>query len=98
MNRYKQFPEKLNITLTCASGVEKVLKSELKRLGYQDAPAINGALSLSGTPFDVARLNLFLRTADRVYIKGAEFNADNFDALFDGVKSVRWEEYFPENA
>ena len=98
MNTYKQFPEKLNITLTCASGVEKVLKSELKRLGYEDAPALNGALSLSGTPYDVARLNLFLRTADRVYIKAAEFSADDFDLLFEGVRAVRWEDYFPLNA
>ena len=66
MKKQKQFPEKLNITLTCASGVEKVLKSELKRLGYQDAPVINGALSLDGTIEDVAKLNVFLRTADRV--------------------------------
>lgn len=87
------FPEQLNITLTCASGVEKVLKSELVRLGYSDTPAINGALTLKGTKEDLARCNLNLRTADRVYIKVAEFPADNFDALFDGVSNVRWGDY-----
>jgi len=94
----KQFPDKLNITLTCASGVEKVLKSELKRLGYQDAPVINGALNLQGTAEDVARLNVFLRTADRVYINVARFAVDDFDVLFEGVKSVRWEDFLPEDA
>ena len=98
MNINSNFPEKLNITLTCASGVEKVLKSELIRLGYADAPAINGALTLSGSPLDIARLNVNLRTADRVYISVADFFADNFDDLFDGVNSVRWEDYLPKDA
>ena len=98
MKKQKQFPENLNLTLTCASGVEKVLKSELKRLGYQDAPVINGALSLNGKIEDVAKLNVFLRTADRVYITVARFAVDDFDMLFDGVKSIRWEDYLPEDA
>ena len=98
MKKQKQFPENLNITITCASGVEKVLKSELKRLGYQDAPVINGALSLNGKIEDVAKLNVFLRTADRVYITVARFTADDFDILFDGVKAIRWEDYLPEDA
>ena len=92
------FRDNFEITLTCASGVEKVLKSELKRLGYEDAPAINGALTLKGGMLDVARCNLFLRTADRVYIKGAEFPADNFDDLFDGVKGIYWEDFLPPSA
>ncbi len=91
-------PEKLDITLSCASGVEKVLKSEIKRLGYGDCPVVNGALSMQGTPLDIARLNVNLRTADRVYIKVAEFNVETFDALFDGVKAIRWEDYLPEDA
>ena len=98
MNKTYLLPDKLNISLTCASGVEKVLKSELKRLGYEDAPAVNGALKLSGSPLDIARLNIFLRTADRVYITVGEFGAEDFDTLYEGVKSIRWEDYFPENA
>ncbi len=86
------------ITLTCASGVEKVVKSELKRLGYEDVPAINGALTFDGDMSAVARCNLFLRTADRVYINVAQFPALTFDQLFDGVSEIRWEDYFPENA
>ena len=58
------FPEKFNISVSCASGIEKVVKSELKRLGYDDAPALNGSISLSGGMLDVARLNVFLRSAD----------------------------------
>ena len=93
-----QMKDKFKITLTCASGVEKVVKSELKRLGYEDAPAINGALTLDGDLSAVARCNLFLRTADRVYINVAQFPTTTFDQLFDGVASIRWEDFFPQDA
>ncbi len=93
-----QIDGKLDIVITCASGVEKVTKSELKRLGYEDCPAVNGTLAFSGTPLDVARCNINLRTADRVYIKLAEFPVDTFDVLFDGVSSIRWEDYLPLDA
>ncbi len=92
------FNDKLDILITCASGVEKVTKSELKRLGYEDCPAVNGTLSFSGSALDVARCNINLRTADRVYIKICEFPALTFDELFDGVKEIRWEEYLPKDA
>ena len=99
MKCLNDFPDQLNLSVTCASGVEKVLKSEIKRLGYgQDFSTINGCLELSGTQLDVARLNLNLRTADRVYIKVGEFNALSFDELFDGVKNLAWENYFPKDA
>lgn len=98
MAKYCDFKNEFDITLTCASGVEKVVKSELKRLGYEDAPALNGALTFKGDMLAVARCNMFLRSADRVYIKLAEFSVLTFDQLFDGVKEVRWEDFIPASA
>ncbi len=83
------------ITVTCASGVEKVTKKELFRLGYGDAPAVNGSITFDGDYSAVARCNLNLRTADRVYINLAEFPATTFDELFDGVSGIYWENYIP---
>ena len=91
-------PSNLNLAISCASGVEKVLKSELKRLGYGDLPVVNGTCDLSGGLKDVAELNVNLRTADRVYIKLAEFTAEDFDTLFEGVRNIELERYLPENA
>ena len=98
MKRNFDFPEKFDITLTCASGVEKVLKSELKRLRLPEAPAINGTCTFTGGMQDVANLNVNLRTADRVYIKLAEFSAESFNELFDGVASVEFERFIPGDA
>ncbi len=90
-------PDEFNITLTVASGVESVLKKELLRLGYPSAPAVNGAITFKGDALAVARCNVNLRTADRVYIKLAEFHAESFDDLFEGVKNIAWENYVDVN-
>lgn len=87
-----------DIAVTCASGVEKVLKSELKRLGFPDAPALNGGILIRGGMEDVVKLNVNLRTADRVYIRLATFPVQTFDELFDGVKSIRWKDFLPSDA
>ncbi len=92
------FPNKLDIVVTCASGIEKVTKSELKRLGYENCPAVNGTLTFNGSLLDVARCNINLRTADRVYIKIKEFPVESFDQLFDGTTNIRWEDYLPSDA
>ena len=42
----------VSITVTCASGSEKVVKSELERLGYPSAPAINGAITFNADMLD----------------------------------------------
>ncbi len=90
--------ENLNITVCCASGVEKVAKSEIKRLLGIEAPAVSGAISFSGSAADVAACNVNLRTADRVYIRIARFRAENFDELYDGVRAVRWQDVFTADA
>ena len=88
---------KLTLTVTCASGTEKVVKSELERLGYPSAPAINGAITFTADALAVARCNVNLRCADRVYIKLAEFTATTFDQLFEGVEKIDWADIVPKN-
>ncbi len=98
MERVGQFPEKFDISVSVASGVESVLKKEIARLGYGENPAENGKITFSGDKLALARLNVNLRTADRVYVKVGEFTATTFDELFDGVKSLDWEDFIPYNA
>ncbi len=82
-----------DITLTCAFGVESILKRELLTLSFGNLKAINGSINLKGTALDIARLNMFTHTADRVFIKAAEFPASTFDELFENVKAIPWENF-----
>ncbi len=83
----------MKICVTSASGVEAVTKREIYRLLQVDAPAISGRLSFEGDWEDIAKCNMYLRTANRVGIILGEFNAETFDELFDGIKNIAFEEF-----
>lgn len=87
-----------DIAVTTAFGNETVTKSELKKLGFPDAKAFNGTFTLKGTALDVARLNMFLHTAERVFLQIGTFPCPDFDALYDGVKALPWENYLSEDS
>ncbi len=84
--------DKFNLSVNCAFGVENILGRELAELGFSNLKAENGSFCFEGTAQDISDCNMFLRTAERVYIVLAKFTADNFDALFDGVFSVPWQD------
>ena len=46
---------------------------------------------------DIAIANIHLRTADRILIKMAEFEARTFEELFQGTKKVEWSKLIPVN-
>lgn len=83
----------MKLLIPCATGLEATVKRQLNQLGYGNCPALNGRISLEGEWKDVARLNVFLRSGERVLVSLAEFPASTFDELFEGVFSVPWEEY-----
>ncbi len=78
-------------------GVEAVLKKEIQNLGYKVTDSRNGRITFAGQERDLVRANLWLRTADRVYIKLSEFKAVSFEELFQEAKKIPWEEYIPED-
>ncbi len=86
------------ITVTSASGIEGVTAKELKGLGIENPKAIDGSFTFDGSELTIARLNMFLRTGARVYIKAGEFFADTFDQLFDGTQNIPWEKYLNQNS
>lgn len=90
--------KKLNIMVTMAFGLEKVVKQELLHLGYRPGTILDGRIELDGDFEDVVRLNLWLRAADRVVVKLKEYSARNFDELFDGAMEVDWHNWIPADA
>ncbi|CAG1009004.1 Ribosomal RNA large subunit methyltransferase K [Phycisphaerales bacterium] len=76
-------------------GLEAVAVRELRALGYEAKGVSTGRVLFRGDARAVARANLWLRTADRVLIRVATFPAKDFEALFEGVKAIAWEEWIP---
>ena len=79
-------------------GLEGLAADELRRLNLADVRAENGHVLCTGRPGDIPRLNLNLRTGERVLLVLGSFHAPDFDALFEGVKAIPWEEYLPRTA
>jgi putative N6-adenine-specific DNA methylase len=82
---------------TSTFGLESIVAKELKGLGYEELSVENGRVGFSGDVYDIAICNTWLRTADRVLIKMAEFKAVTFEELFQGTLSVNWGELIPKN-
>ncbi len=85
------------IITTCSFGLESILAHELRALGYNELQVENGRVTLAGDDEDVARCNIWLRTADRVLIQMARFTAEDFEQLFQGTLEVPWEDIIPVN-
>ncbi|MDQ0299267.1 putative N6-adenine-specific DNA methylase [Salibacterium salarium] len=88
----------VTLIATATMGLESLVAREIKDLGYQDVKVENGRVEFNAPTEAIARTNMWLRTADRVKLKVAEFNAYSFDELFEKTKAVSWEDYLPENA
>ena len=82
---------------TAAMGLESIVTNEVKELGYETTTD-NGKVFFEGTARDIAKANLWLRTADRVKLIAGEFEATTFDELFEQTKAIAWEKYLPVDA
>lgn len=87
----------MDICATCAFGTEGVLKKEITALGYEVSQSKDGLVGIKGDVTDAFRLNLELRSANRVLILAGSFKAVSFDELFDSVSAIAWEEYIPKD-
>ena len=83
--------------IPCLMGLEKLVADELKRLGMGDVRAENGRVFCRGGLEDIPRLNLWLRCGARVLLVLGEFPARSFEALFQGVYALPWEELIPRD-
>ncbi len=79
----------------CHFGLEAVLKKEIQELGYAISRVEDGRVTFLGDAQAICRANVFLRTAERVLLKVGSFPAETFEELFQGTKSLPWEDYIP---
>lgn len=86
---------KLELIATATFGLEAVVKREIINLGYKIIKTEDGKVTYMGDEKAIVRSNLWLRSADRVLLKMAEFNATDFEELFQQTRAIAWEELIP---
>ncbi len=82
--------DKFEIVVTTMFGIESIVAKEIRKLGYETKEVIDGRITFYGDFEAVARANLWLRCAERIFIKVGEFEAFSFDELFEKTKSLDW--------
>jgi len=91
------FVGELTFAVPTLFGLEGLCADEMRRLELPNVQAENGRVLCRGTAADLARLNLNLRTGERVLLVLGSFPAGDFDALFEGTKALPWENFIPQN-
>lgn len=83
----------LRLTCPCHFGLESVLKFEALKIGGKNITVKDGRVSFEGGADILARANICLSTAERVLIELAEFRAETFEELFQGIKRIPLEQF-----
>ena len=84
---------RLELVATCLFGLERLLGEEIEALGYERISTIDGRITFLGDEEAVALSNIFLRYAERVFIKVGSFRAESFTELFDGTRALPWSDF-----
>ncbi len=91
------FTRNTPILITCSKGVAPFLKEEIKALGLPVLSELVAGVETEGTLEDSMKLNLRLRTAQRVLHLLESFAARSPDDLYKRMVEIPWEDYFPRN-
>ncbi|MDR0320808.1 MAG: class I SAM-dependent RNA methyltransferase [Treponema sp.] len=80
----------------CAVGAEKAVSNELRKLDLKVEDSLYGRVRFKADTAGLYKALIGLRAADRVLLEIASFNAEDFDALFEGAVAAPWEKLVPK--
>ena len=89
---------KFRCIATAVFGMEAIVGQEIKDLGFENVVVENGRVLFDADEMGIAKANLWLRTAERVFIMVGQFKATSFEQLFDRIAELPWEAYLPVDA
>lgn len=84
---------RLQLCVPTFFGTESILAHEIRSLGYETSEVTDGRVTFEGDFEAIALANVNLRCGERVLIKMAQFTAQTFDELFEGVRAIEWENF-----
>ncbi|GAC1518024.1 MAG: RNA methyltransferase [Acidimicrobiales bacterium] len=79
----------------CAPGLEDLCAAELGDLGIRIRRAFRGGVEFSASERELYSANVWLRTATRVVVRVAQFEASGFAELEHHVRDVAWDRWVP---
>lgn len=83
----------MKLALSTIAWVESLAKKEVEKLGIQIVKVQDKLINMEWNLEDIARLNVWSRVWNKVYVELAAWICETFDELFDLVYSVDWKYY-----
>jgi 23S rRNA G2445 N2-methylase RlmL len=83
------------LLIACAKGLSPYLAAEIRALGLPVRAENETSVETEGTLADATRLNLWLRTAQRVMFPVREFRARTPEELYQELVRAPWEQFIP---
>ena len=80
----------------CAVGAEKVVSNELRKLDIKVDDSLYGRVRFRAGTKELYQALIGLRAADRVLLEIANYEAADFDSLFEGAAAAPWERLVPK--
>lgn len=93
----------MNIIITALFGLESLVRDDLMSAGYakENISVTDGVVTLKVSDkdyaLDVARVNMWIRRGERVFIEVGSFKAETFEVFFDGTKNINWNDFIPSD-
>ncbi len=85
------------LTVPTMFGLEALVADEIRDLGYETTAVEDGKVTFEGDEEAICVANINIRTGERILIKLAEFKAESFEDLFQGVKKIDWLKWIGSN-
>lgn len=89
--------KEMRFIATCKLGLESVAADELRALSIGIESVQDARIIFRGGFEEMARACLWLRSAERVLMIVGEFHAETFEELYEGVKSISWQDHIGRN-
>lgn len=93
----------MKIIITTLFGLESLTRVDLENANYSKDQIVvsDGVVTLNVPdeefPTHVARVNMWVRCAERVFFEVGEFKAESFEDFFDGAERLNWNEFIPSD-
>jgi 23S rRNA G2445 N2-methylase RlmL len=89
--------QKNEIVAVCSPFMSPYLSEELIALGFEIHQQEHLTVTVKGSFDDTLKLNLNLRTANRILFLISRFNASNAEQLYAEALKISWDEWFDKN-